>query len=563
MALKSQSTGDWGQKPLIPAMNLSRLAALRVCFMSALENVVSKRRTFAIIAHPDAGKTTLTEKLLLFGGAIQAAGAVKARGEARRAHSDWMKVERERGISVASSVMTFEYRGCTFNLLDTPGHEDFSEDTYRTLTAVDSAVMVLDGAKGVEGQTRKLFEVCRLRDVPIVSFVNKLDRESRDPVDILDDIEQKLALDVTPASWPIGMGKRFNGCYDIFNDKLVLMQKGAKSAEDLVEGVTCKGLDDPRIDENVPEDLAAEMREGVEMARELCPEFDLEAYRDGTLTPVYFGSAINNFGVKELLDGLVDMAPPPRTQPTADRDVTPMEDKVSGFVFKIQANMDPKHRDRIAFMRLCSGHFKRGMKMKHVRSGKMLNLHNPVLFLAQDRELAEEAFAGDIIGIPNHGNLRIGDSLTEGEDLRFTGIPSFAPEVLRKVRPDDPMRAKHLGKALQQIAEEGAARVFKPVIGADWIVGVVGALQFEVLADRIRTEYDIPVHFEPTELYTARWVAGDDNLMLKKFMDKTKGSLAEDHDGDPVYLARNAWHLDKAVEDWPDLKFLKTKEHHD
>jgi len=526
--------------------------------MPSIADQVGRRRTFAIISHPDAGKTTLTEKLLLFGGAIQLAGAVKAKGDARRARSDWMKVEKERGISVGTSVMTFDYAGCTFNLLDTPGHQDFSEDTYRTLTAVDSAVMVLDAARGIQEQTLKLFEVCRLRDVPIVTFINKLDREGRDPFELLDEIEQTLALDVSPASWPIGMGRSFLGCYDLFHDRLVLMprSKGAVVAE----GEEMRGLDDPRLDERLPADAAQALREQVEMAQGLCPAFDQAAYREGHMTPVYFGSAVNNFGVRELLDGLAALAPAPRAQPTAQRAVTPEEDKVAGFVFKIQANMDPKHRDRMAFMRLCSGHFRRGMKLKHVRSGKQLNMHNPVLFLAQDRELAEDAFAGDIIGLPNHGNLHIGDALTEGEALTFTGIPSFAPEHLQRVAPDDPLKAKHLGRALQQLAEEGAARVFRPRLGANWIVGVVGPLQFEVLADRIRAEYDLPVHFEPAALYTARWVRSDDAALLKRFTDKESASLADDHEGDPVFLARNAWHLDDVARDWPDLRFEKTKE---
>ncbi len=526
--------------------------------MSKLHDAVSRRRTFAIISHPDAGKTTLTEKLLLFGGAIQQAGAVKARGEARRAHSDWMKVERERGISVASSVMTYEFDGRIFNLLDTPGHEDFSEDTYRSLTAVDSAVMVLDAARGIQSQTLKLFEVCRLRDMPIITFINKMDREGRDPFDLLDEIEQSLALDVVPASWPIGMGRNFLGCYDLLRDRLVLVSRSRDSIGD--EGEPCEGLDDPKIDELLPADAAERLREEVEMARGLCPEFDREAYLQGIQTPVYFGSAINNFGVRELLQGLAELAPTPRPQPTVSRAVEPEENKVSGFVFKIQANMDPNHRDRIAFMRLCSGHFRRGMKLRHVRSGKTLNIHNPVLFLARDRELAEEAWPGDIIGSPNHGNLSIGDALTEGEELSFTGIPSFAPEHLQTVRPIDPMRAKHLGRALTQLAEEGAARVFKPVIGADWIVGVVGPLQFDVLADRIRTEYAIPVRFEPSSLHTARWVEGEDTIKMKRFADSNQAAMAEDHTGAPIFLARNAWHLDRAAEDFPDLKFLKTKE---
>ena len=532
--------------------------------MTIIQQSISQRRTFAIISHPDAGKTTLTEKLLLFGGAIQMAGAVKARGNARRAHSDWMKVERERGISVASSVMTFEYQDCTFNLLDTPGHEDFSEDTYRTLTAVDSAIMVIDAAKGIEKQTLKLFEVCRLRNVPILTFINKMDRDARDPYEIIDEIEQSLALDATPASWPIGMGRDFLGCYDIFNDQLLLMPKGKASGNiennnsSLIE--KCSSLNDRKLDKILPNYAVAKLREEVEMARELCPKFDLGAYREGNLSPIFFGSAINNFGVRELLNGIGNYAPSPRPQPTQNRTIEPIENKVTGFVFKIQANMDPKHRDRIAFFRISSGHFKRGMKLKHIRDQKILTLHNPVLFLAQDRETATEAYAGDIIGIPNHGNLRIGDALTEGEDINFTGIPSFAPELLQTVRPEDPMKAKHLGRALQQLAEEGAAQVFKPRIGADWIVGVIGALQFEVMADRIRTEYEVPVIFESTSLFTARWIEATDNLKLKQFINSNTAAIADDHNSAAVFLARNAWHLDRATEDFPDIKFLTTRE---
>ncbi len=526
--------------------------------MATLDSEISRRRTFAIISHPDAGKTTLTEKLLLFGGAIQMAGAVKARGDRRRAHSDWLKVERERGISVASSVMSYEYGGHAFNLLDTPGHEDFSEDTYRTLTAVDSAVMVIDAARGIQEQTRKLFEVCRLRDMPIVTFINKMDREAQDPFDLLDEIEQALQIEVTPASWPIGMGQLFKGCYDLLNDRLMLVEKG--SAEEPDPGLTCDGLNDPKLDALLPASAVAELREQVEMARGLCPAFEAGPFLEGNRTPVFFGSAINNFGVRELLRGLVSFAPAPRPQPSAERKVAPDEDKVSAFVFKIQANMDAKHRDRIAFARLCSGHFKRGMKLKHVRSGKQINVHNAVMFLARERELAEEAYPGDIIGIPNHGNLRIGDALTEGEVLRFNGIPSFAPEMLQRVRPLDPMRAKHLGRAVTQLAEEGVARVFRTNIGSNWIVGVVGTLQFEVLADRIRTEYDIPVLFEAAALHTARWIDADDPAEVKRFVDKNQGDLAHDHDDLPVFLARNAWHLQHTAEAWPKVRFLKTRE---
>ena len=526
--------------------------------MASLQDEVARRRTFAIISHPDAGKTTLTEKLLLFGGAIQLAGAVKAKGQRRRARSDWMKVEKERGISVASSVMTYDYDGCTFNLLDTPGHEDFSEDTYRTLTAVDSAVMVMDCAKGIEVQTLKLFEVCRLRDMPIATFINKMDRDGQDPFDLLDEIEQRLALDVSPASWPIGMGRHFLGCYDLLNDRLVLVARSKGERPD--KGTVCSGLDDPKLDELLPADAIAKLREDVDMVRGLCPEFDRDAYLEGTQTPVWFGSAVNNFGVQELLDGIARHAPPPRAQPALERSVTPDEEKVAGFVFKIQANMDPKHRDRIAFFRMSAGHFRKGQKLLHVRSGKTLTIHSPVLFLAQDRGTAEEAWPGDVIGIPNHGNLRIGDALTEGEILHFTGIPSFAPELLQIARPEDPMKAKHLGRALQQLAEEGAASVFKPRIGSDWIVGVVGGLQFEVMADRIRTEYEVPVHFEATSLYTARWIEAEDQVLVKQFIDKNSASVADDHDGAPVFLARNAWHIGKAEEDWPKVQFRKTKE---
>jgi peptide chain release factor 3 len=519
---------------------------------------IARRRTFAIIAHPDAGKTTLTEKLLLFGGAIQLAGAVKARGDRRRARSDWMKVERERGISVTTSVMTFDFADCTFNLLDTPGHEDFSEDTYRTLTAVDSAVMVIDAAKGIESQTRKLFEVCRLRDVPIATFINKLDRDGRDPFELLDEISHTLALDVSPASWPIGMGKEFLGCYDLFADQLALMER--TKGERIAEAVTMQGLADPRLDQMLPESAVAKLREDVEMVRGLCPKFDLDSYREGHMTPIYFGSAVNNFGVRELLAGLARLAPPPRAQPTVERSVAPTDPSVAGFVFKIQANMDPKHRDRIAFVRLASGHFTRGMKLTVPRTAKTIGVHNAMLFQANERELAEEAWAGDIIGIPNHGTLRIGDALTEGEILHFTGIPSFAPEFLRRVRPDDPMKAKHLGRALEQLAEEGAAQVFKMFLGSDYIVGVVGALQFDVLADRIRTEYDLPCHFEATSFERARWVDAEDPQLIKRFSQANRDNIAEDHSGATVFLARNDWQLNRAKQDWPELKFLATRE---
>jgi len=527
--------------------------------MTTLLEAIAQRRTFAIISHPDAGKTTLTEKLLLFGGAIQMAGAVRARGEQRRARSDWMSIEKERGISVTASVMSFEHGGLSFNLLDTPGHEDFSEDTYRTLTAVDSAVMVLDAAKGIETQTRKLFEVCRLRDVPITTFVNKVDREARETFDILDEIEKTLALDVTPITWPIGMGRDLKGVYDLSCDQVLLFDQ--TRGDYIPEGIDMP-LEDPRLDELVGAAAAAKLREEIELVRGACPPFDLESYRAGHLTPVFFGSALRNFGVRELLNGIGRLAPPPRIQAAEPRTVDPLEEKVTGFVFKVQANMDPNHRDRIAFFRVCSGKFKRGMKLKHVRSGKLLALGNPVFFLARDRELAEEAYPGDIMGIPNHGALRIGDALTEGEDIRFTGIPSFAPEVLRRVRLDDPMKAKQLKKALEDLAEEGVSQLFKPLNGATWIVGVVGMLQFDVIANRIESEYNLKAGFEEAPFDTARWVHCEDKAILKKFMDANMSSMAEDRDGAFVFLARNSWTLNRAQQDFPEIKFSGTREQH-
>ena len=526
--------------------------------MTTLAEAVARRRTFAIISHPDAGKTTLTEKLLLYSGAIQLAGAVKARGETRRARSDWMKVERERGISVSASVMTFEYEGNRFNLLDTPGHEDFSEDTYRTLTAVDSAVMVLDAAKGIESQTRKLFEVCRLRDVPITTFINKLDREVRDPFDLLDEIADTLQLEVSPVSWPVGMGRSFQGCYDLLRDHLVLLDTRARERRGTERLV--RGLDSSEIDRAIGAGPAAKLREEVEMVRELCPPFDAPAYLEGNRTPVYFGSALRSFGVRALLDGLGRHAPPPRPQQAAERTVAPEEEAVTGFVFKIQANMDPKHRDRIAFVRLCSGRFFRGIRLLHTRTGRTLNVHNPVLFLARDRELAEEAWPGDIIGIPNHGNLRIGDALSAGEPIRFVGVPSFAPDLLRRVRPEDPLRAKHLGRALLQLAEEGVAQVFRTRNGNDWIVGVAGALQFDVLADRIRSEYLVPVRFETSAMSLARWIESDDERTVRDFVRHNEAKIAHDHNGAPLFLAANRYWLDRAAENSPNVRFLATRE---
>jgi len=523
----------------------------------ALPPEIARRRTFAIISHPDAGKTTLTEKFLLYGGAIQMAGQVRAKGEARRTRSDFMKMEQDRGISVSASAMSFDFKSFRFNLVDTPGHSDFSEDTYRTLTAVDAAVMVIDGAKGVESQTQKLFEVCRLRDLPILTFCNKMDRESRDTFDIIDEIQESLAIDVTPASWPIGMGRNFLGCYDLLRDRLELMDRADRNK--VAETIEINGLDDPKLAVHIPAAQLAQLREEVEMARALLPKLDPQAVLEGHMTPIWFGSAINSFGVKELMDGIASYGPEPQIQRAEPRAILPEETKVSGFVFKVQANMDPKHRDRVAFLRLSSGHFIRGMKLTHVRSKKLMAVSNPVLFLAADRELAEEAWAGDIIGIPNHGQLRIGDTLTEGEALRVTGIPSFAPELLQGVRAGDPLKSKHLEKALMQFAEEGAAKVFKPAIGSGFIVGVVGALQFEVLASRIELEYGLPVTFGQSQFTSARWVKGS-RQAIDKFMETNKQHIAHDNDNDVVYLTRLQWDIDRVARDYPDITLTATKE---
>ena len=522
-----------------------------------LPREIARRRTFAIISHPDAGKTTLTEKFLLYGGAIQMAGQVRAKGEARRTRSDFMKMEQDRGISVSASAMSFDFKEFRFNLVDTPGHSDFSEDTYRTLTAVDAAVMVIDGAKGVESQTQKLFEVCRMRDLPIMTFCNKMDREARDTFGIIDEIQEMLAIHVTPASWPIGQGREFLGCYDILRDRLELMDRADRNK--VAQSIAIDGIDDPKIAEYVPADLLEKLREDLEMARELLPKLDPQAVLEGHMTPIWFGSAINSFGVKELMDGIGTYGPEPQPQSAQPRQIAPDESKVSGFVFKVQANMDPKHRDRVAFVRMASGHFTRGMKLTHVRSKKPMAITNPVMFLAADRELAEEAWAGDIIGIPNHGQLRIGDTLTEGEALRVSGIPSFAPELLQGIRAGDPMKAKHLEKALMQFAEEGAAKVFKPMIGSGFIVGVVGALQFEVLASRIELEYGLPVRFETSQFTSARWASGPRDA-LDKFINTNKQHISHDHDGDVVYLTRLQWDIDRIERDYPDITLSATKE---
>jgi peptide chain release factor 3 len=516
----------------------------------------AQRRTFAIISHPDAGKTTLTEKLLLFSGAIRLAGAIKARGDRRRTRSDWMAIEQARGISVSSSVMSFEHRGLVLNLLDTPGHEDFSEDTYRTLTAVDSAIMVIDAAKGIEAQTRKLFEVCRLRDVPIITFINKIDREGRNPFELLDEIESALALDVVPVTWPVGMGAEFRGSWDLRRDRLLLPSEAGEAARALA----FSGIGDPDLDQRVAAGTLAQFREGAELALSAYRKLDLEAYREGHMTPVFFGSALKDCAVDALLDGLAEAAPPPRAQPAEPRAVGPEEPEVTGFIFKVQANMDPNHRDRVAFMRVCSGQFRRGMKLRQVRTGKSYAIHNPIFFFAQERELAEDAWPGDIIGIPNHGTLRVGDTLTERAELRFSGIPSFAPEILRRVRLGDPMRAKQLRRALEDLAEEGVTQVFRPVSGAPPIVGVVGPLQLDVLSARIDAEYNIAMGFEDAGYETARWVSAEDPAELERFSSVQRASLAEDRDGAPVFLARNAWDLNRTIEKWPAIRFSATRE---
>ncbi|MBR0879389.1 MULTISPECIES: peptide chain release factor 3 [Bradyrhizobium] len=521
---------------------------------SPLATEVARRRTFAIISHPDAGKTTLTEKLLLFGGAINLAGQVKAKGERRNTRSDWMKIERERGISVVTSVMTFEFEGLVFNLLDTPGHEDFSEDTYRTLTAVDSAVMVIDAAKGIEARTRKLFEVCRLRDIPIITFINKMDRESRDVFELLDEIEKTLALDTTPMTWPVGRGRDFLGTYDVANGGVRLLEGGgAKTgAAQQIEIAELAKL-------NANLDVSA-VKDELELVTEASKPFELAAFREGHLTPVYFGSALRNFGVGDLLEGLGKFAPEPRAQESDQRKVEATDPRMSAFVFKIQANMDPNHRDRIAFARLCSGKLSRGMKAKLVRTGKSMPLSSPQFFFAQDRSVADEAFAGDVVGIPNHGTLRIGDTLTEGEDFTFVGVPSFAPEIVRRVRLTDAMKAKKLKEALQQMSEEGVVQVFRPRDGAPALVGVVGALQLDVLKARLEAEYSLPVEFEVSEFQLARWVSSEDRKKLDTFIAANTSSIADDVDGDPVYLARNEFYLGYARERAAGIEFTNVKD---
>lgn len=517
-----------------------------------------RRRTFAIISHPDAGKTTLTEKLLLYGGAIQLAGSVKARKASRHATSDWMTMEQERGISITSSVMQFPYKDRVVNLLDTPGHADFSEDTYRTLTAVDSALMVIDVAKGVEERTIKLMEVCRMRTTPIMTFINKLDREGRDPMELLDEIESVLGIQCAPITWPIGMGRRLRGVYHLLDDQVHLYEAGrnyvAKPAE------TLNGLHSDAVTERLGADAAEELRTEVELVRGASHEFDEAAYLAGRQTPVFFGSAINNFGVTQLLDTFVQYAPHPGSRDGGARTVDPDEANFTGFVFKIQANMDPAHRDRIAFVRVCSGVFEPGMKLRHVRTGKEVRSTGALVFLAQDREAAEQAYAGDIIGLHNHGTIRIGDTFSAGENLQFTGIPHFAPELFKRARLKDPLKGKQLQKGLQQLSEEGATQFFRPMIGNDLILGAVGTLQFDVVSYRLKDEYNVDAVFEPVSIQSARWVYAKDPRLLEEFRRKMEGNLAEDGAGELVYLAPSRVNLQLTQERWPDLYFAATRE---
>ncbi|MGD9351618.1 MAG: peptide chain release factor 3 [Desulfobacterales bacterium] len=518
---------------------------------------INRRRTFGIISHPDAGKTTLTEKLLLFGGAIQQAGAVKAKHAARHATSDWMSIEKERGISVTTSVMKFNYKGFEINLLDTPGHQDFSEDTYRVLTAVDSALMVIDNAKGVEPQTEKLMEVCRMRNTPITTFINKLDREGMAPIDILDDIENKLQIECTPLSWPIGMGKSFKGVYDLFRRQLHLFKPGNETR--VQEGVVITDLSDPALDRLLG-GQSKDLRRDIELIEGALDPFEIDQYLRGSQTPVFFGSAINNFGVKEMLDGFVEMAPHPGSRTASSRDVSPYEESFSGFAFKIQANMNPAHRDRIAFVRICSGKFTRGMRVVHHRIGKEMALANATIFMAQERENVQEAFPGDIIGIHNHGTIKIGDTFTEKEPLKFNGIPNFAPEHFRRVRLRNALKIKHLQKGLTQLAEEGAVQVFRPVRGNDTILGAVGLLQFEVTMARLKAEYGVEAVYEPVEFAVARWVDCGDRKKLAEFERANATNLARDADGCLSFLTTSEWQLGYYMEKWPDIKFQKTRE---
>ena len=519
---------------------------------------VKRRRTFAIISHPDAGKTTLTEKLLLFSGAIQMAGTVKGRKSSRHATSDFLDIEKQRGISVASSVMQFEYRDHVVNLLDTPGHQDFSEDTYRVLTAVDSALMVIDAAKGVEAQTIKLLNVCRMRNTPIITFINKLDRETRDPVELLDEVETVLNIQCAPVTWPLGMGKTFRGVYHLLRDEIMLFTPGEERVTGEFEII--KGINNPLLAQKFPMEIE-QLKSEVELVLGASNPFDLQAFLNGKQTPVFFGSAINNFGVREILDALLDWAPAPLARDATERTVIPTEPIFSGFVFKIQANMDANHRDRIAFLRVCSGHFERGMKIKHLRIGREIRVSNVVTFMASSREQVEEAYAGDIIGLPNHGNMQIGDSFSEGEQLQYTGIPYFAPDFFRSVRIRNPLKVKQLHKGLQQLGEEGAVQVFKPLDGGDLVLGAVGVLQYDVVASRLQGEYGVDAVFEGTSITSARWVTCDDKKIFADFEKALSHNLAIDAAGNLAYLAPNNVNLKLTQERWPKVVFHTTREH--
>jgi len=527
-------------------------------FPADLLRDVQKRRTFAIISHPDAGKTTLTEKLLLFGGAILMAGTVKARKSARHATSDWMEVEKQRGISVTSSVMQFDYGGHTINLLDTPGHQDFSEDTYRVLTAVDAAVMVIDAAKGVEAQTIKLLEVCRLRNTPIITFVNKLDREVREPMELLQEIESVLQIDCAPITWPVGMGKTFRGVWHLLHEQLMRFAPGEERADGKTELI--EGLANPKLDELFPLEIGR-LREDVELIQGASHPFDITAFLAGTQSPVFFGSGINNFGVREILQALVEWAPPPQPRDGGTRQVAPAEAPFSGFVFKIQANMDPRHRDRIAFFRVCSGRYTPGMKVSHRRTAKEIKLANALTFMANERVASEDAVAGDIIGIHNHGQLQIGDTLTEGEALGFKGIPYFAPELFRVARPRDPFKSKQLEKGLQELGEEGAIQVFQATINNNLLLGAVGVLQFEIVAQRLATEYKVDALYDAAAISTARWLTYPDEATRRDFEREQAAALATDVDGNAVFLATNKYNLQVTMERWTRVGFHTTREH--
>jgi len=526
--------------------------------MSVIDEQVRKRRTFAIISHPDAGKTTLTEKLLLYGGAIQLAGTVKGRKASRHATSDWMALEQQRGISVTSSVMQFPYNDYVVNLLDTPGHEDFSEDTYRTLTAVDSALMVIDCAKGVEKRTIKLMEVCRLRDTPIMTFINKLDREGREPIDLLDEIESILKIPCSPITWPIGMGGRLRGVYHLLQDRIYLYSKVGR--EKASEQRIIEGLSSVEATEVLSDD-ADNFRDEIALVKGACPELNIDDYLAAKQSPVFFGSALSNFGVKELLDEFVQHAPSPLPRESEQRDVNPDEENLTGFVFKIQANMDPGHRDRIAFMRICSGEYRKGQRVLHVRSGKEMKIPDAITFMAADRQHADSAFAGDIIGLHNHGTINIGDSFTEGEIIRFSGIPNFAPEIFRRAVLKDPLRLKALQKGLAQLCEEGATQLFRPMRNNDLILGAVGLLQFDVVTHRLRDEYRVECQFEAINVATARWVECDDEKMLADFERKAHDNLALDHGDRLVYIAPTKVNLNLTEERWPEIDFRETREH--